>query len=673
MNMEPTHQIRGTFIRNVARYIQRAIGEDALEELLGRTGLSRVVLEREFANEWRASAEMDAVLEVALELTQDRDLGRRIGEQAFYEIPDAYPFLIGTGSIGAAVVEAVNIASRSRVRTPFEVREVTSQSVTVVGDGSSRGYLGCGITQGFWSQIPSLFGAVGSVVELQCESRGDSHCEYLVRWEFPATARGVRSHTQQDRRESLLRRYEQMHAMAAEFANTTNIEQLLPAIARKAAAVVAAPFSIVAIEPPAEVGLWNIGSYGLTKKEAERMVAAYHETGKLPTTAAHIISPIRPEQGSYGYIIALQQDGIPIRSHDQRMLNAFTAFAAPSIETAQAMEASCLERDAAWALLQLSHSLAKLTDVRDIAREVSRAVPYVVPCDETSVLRWCPDDGTMTILGSWPRVAPAELQTFPVDEAGSTWELVTKHVPVTITSSTASQATKSYITERTVDSLLAVPIVVQGELFGMVTAGLKGHEQRLHTEKLVERLSGIADQAALAFYNALLLRSAKHQATHDALTGLPNRTMMEQYLAEALEGITSVHSFVTAMFIDLDGFKEVNDLHGHLVGDSVLRTVAERLETGLGPSGVVGRLGGDEFLAVLRAPGQAAQSPKIAQTLLSALIEPIQVGALTVTIGASIGIASTNNPKGDKVALLRAADKAMYLAKESGRNSWHVA
>lgn len=672
MDRERSDQVMGIFIRNVARYIQRSMGDEALDQLLNDSGLTREVLSPNFANEWRSSAELNAALGAAASLTKDPGIGRRVGEQTFYDLPDAHPFLQGAGSVTAAVVEGVALGNRSRINNPFEVVEATNNSVTIGGHGSSDGSVSCGIAAGFWSLIPSLFNAVGSVVEPRCENRGDSYCEYHVRWEFPTTPRPGQGLVVEDRRESLVRRYEQMHAMATQFANAANLADLLPVIAAQAASVVSAPFAIVAVQPAAEVGLWNIAGYGISKKRAEQIVASYSETGSLPTDAAYIASSIRPSEHGYGYALAIQQEGIDFRAYDQRMLDAFIGFAAPSIEAAQAMEAAYLERDTARALLRLSHSLANLSDDEEIAKQVAQAVPYVVPCDETSVVRWNADDGTMSVMSSWPRTAPAELETFRVDPLGGTWELVTKRRPVVITPATASASTKDYVTERVVSHIVAVPIVVQDEVFGMVTAGLKGREQAFNTNQIADRLSGLADQASISFSNAMLLKSVKYQATHDTLTGLPNRTVMERSLGDAIDGISNAHSFVTAMFIDLDGFKEVNDIYGHLVGDSVLSVVAERMESHFRDVGVVGRLGGDEFLAVLRGPGQAAQSANIAQELLDALVKPISVGGLTLQIGASIGIASTNNPKGDKVSLLRSADQAMYTAKQNGRNNWLI-
>jgi len=156
-------------------------------------------------------------------------------------------------------------------------------------------------------------------------------------------------------------------------------------------------------------------------------------------------------------------------------------------------------------------------------------------------------------------------------------------------------------------------------------------------------------------------------ATHDALTGLPNRASALALLYERLHGVgAGAHTGGAVLFVDLDRFKPVNDIHGHDTGDRVLQEVARRLQTCLAPGDLLARAGGDEFLAILP---DAARGAAVARALLRALVEPIRVGNVEATLSASIGIAHMPEHGDSAAALLHAADMAMLEAKQSGRAS----
>jgi diguanylate cyclase (GGDEF)-like protein len=158
------------------------------------------------------------------------------------------------------------------------------------------------------------------------------------------------------------------------------------------------------------------------------------------------------------------------------------------------------------------------------------------------------------------------------------------------------------------------------------------------------------------------LRSVEEQATHDQLTGLANRRLFhsrwQQSLGEA-GGPTAL------LYIDLDGFKPVNDTLGHDAGDGVLIEVAERLRRLVRAGDVVARLGGDEF-AIILPWTDAATANAIAQRLVAELAKPFNLDLRPVSIGASVG-AVTAGPNADPEAELRRADTAMYAAKAAGR------
>ncbi|WP_161974649.1 diguanylate cyclase domain-containing protein [Piscinibacter terrae] len=154
----------------------------------------------------------------------------------------------------------------------------------------------------------------------------------------------------------------------------------------------------------------------------------------------------------------------------------------------------------------------------------------------------------------------------------------------------------------------------------------------------------------------------------DELTGLPTRGALHQGLAQAIARASRDGGQVAVVFVDLDGFKQVNDTAGHDAGDEVLRTVARRLRAALRGSDVVARVGGDEFVAVIESFDSAAQVFKVGRKLVRAAAEPIPVGEQSHQIGASVGIALFPGDGADAASLLKAADDAMYDIKRGGKN-----
>jgi diguanylate cyclase (GGDEF)-like protein/PAS domain S-box-containing protein len=162
----------------------------------------------------------------------------------------------------------------------------------------------------------------------------------------------------------------------------------------------------------------------------------------------------------------------------------------------------------------------------------------------------------------------------------------------------------------------------------------------------------------------------RHMAHHDELTGLPNRTLLQERAAFAIEQAQRGKRQIAVLLIDLDRFKQINDSLGHHAGDVVLCTVAARLKHCVRSSDTVARMGGDEFVILLPNIESAEQAERIAAKLLNAMVEPVQAGPHRLTVTPSIGIACYPQDGEDLGTLLRNADTAMYHCKSGGRNSY---
>ncbi|GEO81018.1 diguanylate cyclase domain-containing protein [Pararhodospirillum oryzae] len=163
------------------------------------------------------------------------------------------------------------------------------------------------------------------------------------------------------------------------------------------------------------------------------------------------------------------------------------------------------------------------------------------------------------------------------------------------------------------------------------------------------------------------------QATTDALTGLPNRALFGRLLASGVQRALRYDRLLGLLFIDLDGFKAVNDRFGHEAGDDVLREVARRLRRAVRLSDEVARLGGDEFTVLLSEVRGLEDAEMVAAKVVQALGAPFMVLGERVPLSASVGIATVPTHGADAEQLLRAADEAMYAAKKAGKNRYTFA
>lgn len=222
------------------------------------------------------------------------------------------------------------------------------------------------------------------------------------------------------------------------------------------------------------------------------------------------------------------------------------------------------------------------------------------------------------------------------------------------------------------EGLASFPLLRDGSPFGVVAALF---EQRRELEPTaIELVQAICRQAAQAFARIRLQEELAHLALYDQLTGLANRSLLREHIDSALAASARTTQPVAMMFLDLDGFKPVNDRLGHTTGDDVLREVAKRLRAVVRDSDVIGRFGGDEFI-VLCPETDDAQAIVIAERLREAVARPMEWLPAGFAVSASVGVVIHCAIDGQKTTdeLLEIADAEMYRAKNGGRNRVSVA
>jgi len=177
------------------------------------------------------------------------------------------------------------------------------------------------------------------------------------------------------------------------------------------------------------------------------------------------------------------------------------------------------------------------------------------------------------------------------------------------------------------------------------------------------------------FSDISLLKRQEEQlvylAQHDALTGIPNRSLLADRMRQAIGQARRSGELLAVCYLDLDGFKPVNDSLGHEAGDRVLVAMAQRMQGALRGGDTVARLGGDEFVVLLRGLKNVAECEASLNRQLAAIAEPLLIDDATVRLSASIGVSLYPSDDEDPDTLLRHADQAMYAAKQDGRNRFH--
>ncbi len=219
-------------------------------------------------------------------------------------------------------------------------------------------------------------------------------------------------------------------------------------------------------------------------------------------------------------------------------------------------------------------------------------------------------------------------------------------------------------------SWIGVPLKVRESSFGVLIVQSYREEVR-YSEADRDLLNYVSHHIAEAIDRQRKEDQIEHMAFHDGLTGLPNRLLFEDRLTNALAQAERRHAPLCILFVDLDRFKVINDSLGHPTGDEVLKVVGKRLADGLRDGDSLARRGGDEFLVLLPdTPPEGAAS--VAQKLIDSVRAPMRCGGHDLTISASCGIAVYPENGHDTETLLKAADIAMYRAKEDGRDAYRL-
>jgi diguanylate cyclase (GGDEF)-like protein len=554
----------------------------------------------------------------------------------------------------------------------MEVLDAGATSATIrftLHDGYRHSRLDCIYAQGLLSVVPTIFGlAEARIQHDECESDGHPSCVYAVTWDRRGRLPRRRRDTAVDPELLALRgQLRILQSAATDLVASEDVDTALDRIVARAAEAVLAPAYLLAVRAPGG-GEPLVHSAGLPAADVPAMAEVLIDGGDLGPGA--VVVDVASARRAHGRLAAIYPEGDGAMGDEASMLAAYAGHAAAALDLIIALDGARQEAERASALLLLAHALSATTDAAAVTDVVSEALPRIVGCTSAGILLWDPSTGS---LRSHSSVGLSDdgtdllyTTTLRSEELPELVGMLTDREPRIISAETSSAPLRQLLEGVGTADVVAVPLLAGTTFLGVATAGWRRGEAPTQLDgDVLARLRGVGDQATSALQKARLLATVQHQATHDALTGLPNRVLfldrLEAQLPDARPG-----AHLGVLFCDLDGFKQVNDTLGHAAGDELLRQVAARLRATVRPGDTVGRLSGDEFAIILPGLVVPADAHGLARRVEECFAEPFRLEGTDVAVGTSVGVALHGADAATRTAdqLLREADAAMYRHKQ---------
>jgi len=548
--------------------------------------------------------------------------------------------------------------------------------VAVAADGFPRSPDHCAWTCGLLTCGTVLFGLDAALVEHEvCQAMGAPRCVYRVRWDVetePTDSSAERIAALQQQLDAVTERLHSVFAAASDLIAADDLDDVLARITARAALEVRAVRYLLAVQvgPGGELHCHHKGF-------EEEGVAEYVDELLHRRPATHpdswLVVPVRSNRREYGWLLALRPAGQTFLAQERELFEVYAHYAATALDGASAlMEAKCRSEQSS-ALLSLARALAAAGTSREVAARLADAVPLVVDCDRVGVCLWDAARGVLVRRAVTTRDGSADAEETTWDPIpGTPLHRMIRDMspePLFVDHTTDDPQLLEMLTVLGLEATILVPLVSADSFLGLLIVSVCDQRERLKpTPDLLDRLSGVAAQATTALQNGRLVDEMTHQAMHDQLTGLANRLRFTGQLRAALSRAREEIHPVTLLYMDLDGFKPVNDEFGHDVGDHLLVAVAKRLAACTRDEDTVARLGGDEFAVLIDSQTAPADAEEVSDRLAAAVTRPFVIDGHQLHLGISIGRAVFPIDADDADGLLRCADAAMFGVKRDTRD-----
>ena len=662
----------GVTTAGLLRYVEARGGPDTVAQVLERAGLRATADELRDQSRWFGRETRVRLFEAAIEVLGDPDVPFRVGASAMRSgLGHSLVLVLRTlGSPAQVFRRMPRTAAKFTTTSTMEVLATSATSATMalhLHDGYEHSPLDCAYARGLATTVPEVFGLpTGVVTSAECQPGGGRTCVYTVTWERRSRLRRRRrTDRAADPELAALRgQLRTLQSAATDLVGSDDLDTVLRQIVARAGEAVLAPAHLLAVAAPGG-GDPLVHSAGIPDGETLELARRLLSGDDLGGSA--VVVDVASARRLHGRLAAIYPSAEASMDDEQAMLAAYAGHAAAALDLLFALDGARLEASRAGALLALAHELAAAADVEAICSVVAEALPRVVGCSSASVMLWDPTSGQLQARSAANLLRERQEVFYETplrpEDTPELVELLTTREPRIIRAAHSSPAVGALLAQIGVTDVVALPLVADGTFLGVATASWEAGEapEELHGDVLA-RLRGVGDQATSALQRARLLETVQHQATHDALTGLPNRVLFLERLAGELSS-AGPETHVGVLFCDLDRFKQVNDGLGHAAGDELLRQVAARLRAAIRPCDTVGRLSGDEFAVLLPGLVGPGDAQGLADRVAACFTEPFRLEGREVEVGTSVGVA-VHEPGGGAEDLLRQADAAMYRHKK---------
>lgn len=350
-----------------------------------------------------------------------------------------------------------------------------------------------------------------------------------------------------------------------------------------------------------------------------------------------------------------------------------SAYETRQLKVEQAEEAAAWEAKANAALVDLSKALVK---PENSIESLSALVLEYAKCLTNSPVGYVGYIDKQTNSFVSPAITPEVSKIFNipegnigVDEFQGLWGWVLENKKPLLSNDPLNDARSeaSLNKNASLKHFLSAPAMLGEIIVGQITVGNAANG---YSGKDIQLLERIAILYAIAVQHLWTQEVITHMAYFDEITNFPNRRLFNDRLYVAISNANRYRQRLAVMFLDLDGFKEVNDAFGHQTGDQLLREIAYRLNQTVRKSDTIARMGGDEFTVLLTQVEHESNIISVADKILEAVRQPVVLDGNTISITISIGIAQYPDNGKDVNTLLKSADIALYRAKESGKNNY---
>ena len=655
-------------------------GDDAVQELLKLSDSTRTPEYLSDITNWVSYDEANALWEAGTRLTHRPSFSRLVGENAARRLKGSpvAALLRSLGSPEAVYRQISMTASKFSTVSKLEATDTGPGFAEIVATAIDlpRSKYHCDWTIGLLSCTTELFGLPAAEVEHnECQACGGERCAYRVTWqgqeegERDESSERVSALSQQ--LEAMRERLHSMFETASDLIAADEVEDVLARITDRAALEVRAPRYLLAVQME-EGGEVHCHHRGFAEDEVGEFAERLLNRHAADFPSSWLVVPVASDRRAYGRLMAAFESEGSFFPQERELFQVYALYAASALDGAAALLEAQRRYDQSSALLKLARALASAGTSDEVAQRLADAVPRVVDCDRVSVFLWDPAGGELVrrALATRDPDDPLHQETasYVPDPEGPVARLLDspEQEPVFVDADHGDPLYRREVARLGDVAAILVPISTPDSFLGLLGAAVRDRPERLRPNPdLINRITGIAAQATSALQNGRLVDQITHQAMHDQLTGLPNRLCFNDELRRNVNRARRNSERLAVFYIDLNGFKPVNDRFGHDTGDQLLAAIARRMAGTTRSSDMVARLGGDEFAMLITGARDEADVDLVQARLASAFAEPFSADGQELRISASIGRATFPDDAESADALLRHADGAMFAAKRS--------